>query len=346
VAAVRRATIDANGLRFDALTAGPRGGELVLLLHGFPQSSECWRNALATLGDAGYRTVAFDQRGYSAGANPEGVDAYTVAALSDDVLAVATALGADRFHLAGHDWGGTVAWAVAEREPGRLLSLTAVSTPHTAALAEALRSRSQRTRMAYIPVLRAPRVAEVFIDAVGGALAERALIATGLNPALAHRDIARLRAVGITGPLNWYRAIGRGAPARPRDVSTPTLYIWSDGDPVFTREAAELTADHVTGPYHLVELEGGSHWIPDQHWDDVADLVLAHLRENPGRRRAGPAKAKTASKSPTAKAVSRQRRPKAGPRPAPRKRRVVPGEAATAPAPQPQPEQAATPPSE
>jgi pimeloyl-ACP methyl ester carboxylesterase len=300
VATLNRTVIDANGLSFDALSAGPSRGELVLLLHGFPQSSACWRQALATLGAAGYHAVAPDQRGYSAGANPDGVDAYTVAALSDDVLAVATALGAERFHLIGHDWGGTVAWVVAEREPQRLLSLTAVSTPHTAALAQALRAPQQRARMAYIPVLRLPRIGETLIDAAGGAIAERMLTATGLSAAHAHRDISHVRQVGSTGPLNWYRAIGRGAIPRPRAVSTPTLYVWSDGDPVFTREAMELTAQHVTGPYHLLELEGGSHWIPDQHWDDVSDVVVDHLHANAARPRAAtrrPAKRKSRATS-------------------------------------------------
>jgi pimeloyl-ACP methyl ester carboxylesterase len=72
--AVRHTTIAANGMRFDALTAGPNDGELVLLLHGFPQTATCWHNALSSLAAAGYRAVAVSQRGYSAGAMPEGID--------------------------------------------------------------------------------------------------------------------------------------------------------------------------------------------------------------------------------------------------------------------------------
>jgi pimeloyl-ACP methyl ester carboxylesterase len=273
-------TIAARGMGFDALIAGPADGELVLLLHGFPQTGTCWHDALNRLAGAGYRAVAPTQRGYSAGARPEGVDAYRVSELCADVLAIASALGRSRFHLAGHDWGGSVAWALAGEHPEAVASLTAVSTPHTAALRQALRGVPQRLRMAYIPVLRLPLLPESMIDAAGGVVAESLLTATGLSPAHAHRDIAALRMVGPTGALNWYRALGteRGHSA---PVHVPVLHVWGDHDPVFSREATELTARHCTGEYHLLELEGGSHWIPDEHWDDVADLHLEHLAANP-----------------------------------------------------------------
>jgi pimeloyl-ACP methyl ester carboxylesterase len=278
--ALRQTTIAANGMRFDALTAGPAGGELVLLLHGFPQMDTCWHDALTTLGAAGYRAVAPNQRGYSAGAMPQDVDAYRVSELCDDVLAIASALGRTRFHLAGHDWGGTVAWALAGEHPERVASLIAVSTAHTAALREALQRPRQRMQMAYIPILRLPMVAEAIFDAARGVPVESLLTVTGLSPAHAHRDVAALRELGPTGALNWYRALGT-EPVHAEPVAVPVLHIWGDRDPAFTRESTELTAQYCTGDYHLLELEGGSHWIPDEHWDDVSDVVLEHLAANP-----------------------------------------------------------------
>ena len=276
--AIQRTRVNAGGFDFDALASGPKSGELVLLLHGFPQSSSIWRGALATLGTAGYRAVAPDQRGYSLGARPEGVDEYRISALSDDVLDIADALGAKRFHLIGHDWGGTVAWTVAGEHPDRVATLTAISTPHTAALRTALRGTAQRARMAYIPLLQLPKAAEMLFDAGGGALAEAALAVTGLPHSRARRDVASLRRSGPTGPLNWYRALGRDTTAHVKPVSVPTLHVWGTHDVAFGRQATELTARHVTGEYHLLELDGGSHWIPDEHWDDIEDVVVDHLR--------------------------------------------------------------------
>jgi pimeloyl-ACP methyl ester carboxylesterase len=277
---IRRTTIAANGMRFDALTAGPEDGELVLLLHGFPQTASCWRNALTSLGAAGFRAVAPSQRGYSEGARPKGVDAYRVSELSEDALAIARALGSTRFHLAGHDWGGTVAWALAGEHPEAVISLIAVSTPHTAALRQALRGTRQRLQMAYIPVLRLPIVAESLFDVGDGIAVEALLRATGLSKAHAHRDVAALRAIGPTGALNWYRALGTER-AHADPVAIPVLHVWSDGDPAFTRESTNLTAEHCTGDYHLLELEGASHWIPDEHWDAVSDVVLEQLAAHP-----------------------------------------------------------------
>lgn len=250
---------------------------MVLLLHGFPQTASCWRPALLTLGAAGYRAVAPNQRGYSADAMPAGVAAYSVDELSADVMAMAQTLGRQRFHLVGHDWGGTVAWSVAARHPEALRTLTVLSTPHSAALREALKGTRQRLRMSYIALLRVPGVAERLFSTAGGAILENALVASGLSRAHARRDVADLRRLGPTGALNWYRAIGSGRRAAPSAIRVSTLHVWGDKDVAFTREATELTAEYIDAPYHVVELAGGSHWIPDEHWGDIEDLVVAHL---------------------------------------------------------------------
>jgi pimeloyl-ACP methyl ester carboxylesterase len=275
--AIRSSTLEAAGLRFDSLEAGPVAGELVLLLHGFPQSAACWEPALESLAAAGYRAVAFSQRGYSAGAMPDGVDAYRLSEACADVLAVAGALGRERFHLIGHDWGGSVAWAAAASTPARVASLTSISTPHLRALARALRGTlQQRLRMAYVPVLRLPAVPETLFTLAGGALAVEALVATGLEREHAQRDVDHLREIGPRNALNWYRAIGRER-LRAGAVTVPTLYIWGDSDPAFGRAAAEATEEFVDAPYHFVELQDATHWIPDQHWPDIEDLVLEHI---------------------------------------------------------------------
>jgi pimeloyl-ACP methyl ester carboxylesterase len=142
--------IPARGLVFDPLAAGPPTGELVVLLHGFPQTSACWTPLLEALAAAGYRAVAPDQRGYSPEARPTAVRAYRLPKLVADVLAVAYWLGAARIHLVGHDWGGVVAWRLAGWHPDRVATLTAVSTPHPRAFARALVAGTQALRSAYI----------------------------------------------------------------------------------------------------------------------------------------------------------------------------------------------------
>src|SRR5215216_4806788 len=154
---------------FDALAAGPEDGPAVLLLHGFPECADQWEHQLAALAGAGYRAVAFDQRGYSPGVRPAEVDAYGSEKLIGDVLAVADALGWTRFDLVGHDWGSAVAWMTAAAHPARLRTLTAVSTPHGAALVQALRDDpDQRRRSAYFELFRTPGEAERELLEEGG----------------------------------------------------------------------------------------------------------------------------------------------------------------------------------
>jgi len=100
-------------LTFDVLAAGKPGAPLVLLLHGFAESMHCWRAQVTALANARYRAVAPGQRGYSPGARPDVSDSanYHIDRLMDDAMAIVAASGhgEQRFHLVGHDWGGSIA---------------------------------------------------------------------------------------------------------------------------------------------------------------------------------------------------------------------------------------------
>src|SRR5262245_19601155 len=131
----RISSFERDGLVFDVHDRGPLEGDLVVLLHGFPQSARCWDVLAPLLNAAGYRTLALDQRGYSARARPRGRLAYRLPELTGDVLALIAAAGpGDRkAHLVGHDWGAAVAWTLAATRPDAIATLTALSVPHPAA---------------------------------------------------------------------------------------------------------------------------------------------------------------------------------------------------------------------
>lgn len=275
---MERIVLDANGLRFDALAVGPAEGELVLCLHGFPQFADAWVQILEALAATGYRAVAFDQRGYSPGARPTAVSDYAMPHLVADVIAVADLLGARRFHLIGHDWGGAVAWAVAGAYADRLKTLTVLSTPHSEALAAAIRSDAdQQARSAYMLLFRAPEgTAETYLLADDAANL-RAVYRGKVTPTQIDSIVARLGAPGaLTAALNWYRAMGDNP--RVGQIIVPTLFVWGDEDQALGRTAALDTPRCVEAPYRFEIVEGGTHWLVDEQPDAITALIEPHLR--------------------------------------------------------------------
>lgn len=267
-----------KGLVFDVRDEGPVGGDVVVLLHGFPQTSASWDEVAAGLSAAGFRTLAPDQRGYSPRARPPGRLAYRQSELVADVVALIDAAGVDRAHVVGHDWGGGVAWNLTMAHPERVRTLTAMSAPHPAAFVRAMATSSQLLRSWYMFAFQPPWLAELAGPARDPEAFARRLVASGLAPDKARAYAARLAEPGaFTAAVNWYRGAplsGRSPNAR---VTVPTLFVWSTGDHFVTRRAAELTARYVQGPYRFEVVEGADHWLPDNEPDKIVSLLLPHL---------------------------------------------------------------------
>jgi pimeloyl-ACP methyl ester carboxylesterase len=278
-------TIEVGGLGFTVDMAGPADGAPVLLLHGFPETRRMWAPVVEALGAAGYRAIAPDQRGYSAGARPAATEAYATQHLVADTLGLMDALGCPRFHQVGHDWGGQLSWLLAAHHAERLISLTVASRPHPAAFVRAMREdAAQAARSGHhrsfqdADAITRMRAAE--LKPLRQALENQAV-----PPASVEAYIATLlQPGGIEGAMSWYRA-GAGGGLRVADtppVGLPTLYIWGRNDATVGQRAAELTAEYVTGPFTFVPVEGGTHFVVDQFPQAVTDLVLAHIRANIG----------------------------------------------------------------
>lgn len=276
--------IRAGEFTFDALASGPPDGRLVLLLHGFPQVATMWRRQLVALGEAGYRAVAPNQRGYASGARPAEVADYHLDHLVADVLAMADSLGVDRFDLVGHDWGAIVGWHLAHRHRERLRSYTAVSVPHMAAVQQALNSgeSDQKQRSSYIDVFRAEgHVAErILLEDDAGRL-RNILRFPGADEAAVDETVKAMQEPGrLTGALNWYRAMERPRFDGSPDVFVPTLFIGSTNDLAVSLEAIERCGDFVKAEFRSEVLDGVSHWVPDEEPETVTRLLLEHLAAN------------------------------------------------------------------
>ena len=275
--------IPVGDLVFDGLAAGPDDGELVILLHGFPETSWSWRHQLPVLAEAGYRVLAPDQRGYSPRARPEGVEHYRVEHLVADVLAIADWVGGHQFHLVGHDWGAGIAWQMAGRYPQRLRTLTALSVPHPMAFSRALRGEDgsdQAQRSSYMDLFRTEGFEDQML-ADDAQVLRNVYAASGMAEGDAQRYLDVLTQPGaLRAALNWYRAMDVASVSGLGPITVPTLFVWSTNDTALGREGAERTAEHVDGPYRFEVLEGVSHWIAEEAPDRLNELLLTHLGES------------------------------------------------------------------
>ena len=253
--------IETNGIRLNVASAGK--GPPVVLLHGFPDTHAVWRKQIPALVNAGYRVIASDLRGYGASDAPEGVDAYAINILRDDVIGLLDALGIERAYLVGHDWGSLIGWHVSMHAPQRIERFAALSVGHPDAYAKA--GVGQMLKAWYAALFQLPGIAEALVSA-GDLLALKAQAVDEEQLAEWRANFAREGR--LSAALNYYRANRHLVlPADHPKVTVPVLGVWSEGDPALTEtqmrdSAAYFDPTVVDASFTYERLDGGvGHWL-------------------------------------------------------------------------------------
>ena len=260
-----------NGIRYHFLDAGQ--GTPVILLHGFPDTSELWRRQIDALVDAGFRAIAPDLRGRGKTERPASVGDYALPLIVRDVAALLDALAVPRAHVVGHDWGAAVAWIFAAMIPDRVDRLVAISVGCPGAAGRPTLEELQKGW--YRLLLQFEGVAEELVQQDDWYLLRELLQGAGD----VEKYIADLSEPGaLTAAFNWYRAnlppdrllSSRALPP----IKSPTLGIWSTGDLYLSERSMVASASRVTGPWRYVRIDGASHWIPLDEPDLLNRLLL------------------------------------------------------------------------
>lgn len=202
--------------------------------------------------------------------------------LVDDVIALADALDAPRFHLVGHDWGASVAYLVAAGHPDRVATLTTLAVPHPAAFLRAM-PHGQAIKSWYMAFFQLPGLPEralTYLARSGGGPGGRFELYPGYSERLS-REIVDDGA--LTGGLNWYRAMRYQSVRSLADeiVRVPTTYVYGDKDSFLGKAGARGCAAFVDAPYEFIVAEGVDHWMPERVPELVADAVVARVESQP-----------------------------------------------------------------
>lgn len=273
--------ISVNGIELNVEDSGT--GPAVLLVHGFPDSSDVWRHQVPALTAAGYRVITMDLRGFGESDKPVDVAAYRAEEVIADIAGVLDHFGIERVHLVAHDWGSVIAWVFAAALPARLASLTCMSTGHPASYRAA--GWEQRQKGWYTLLFQ--------FDVAGQWLlqdGERNLREFLAEHPDADRAIEKLRRPGaVDAALGLYRAWAPpeslvAAPAAFAPIPVPVMGLWSSGDRFLTEGQMTGSASYVSGPFRYERVEGAGHWLlldePQKVTDLLLDFIGQHVTEH------------------------------------------------------------------
>ncbi|MDQ3431065.1 MAG: alpha/beta hydrolase [Actinomycetota bacterium] len=291
-----------NDIELHVREAG--AGPLVVLCHGFPQTSSAWTSQIRALADAGFRVLAPDMRGYGASSRPTDLDAYNVEVISGDLLGLLDLADEQEAIFVGHDLGATMIWHLARAHPTRVRALVALSVPFsppppippTQALRRLL---GEDHYLLFFQEPDAPEqallrdVRRTLLTEGGWTRAWAAGAEVPERPAwLSEHDllstIETFTRTGFAGGLAYYRNLDRNwelsqrLAARP--VRKPALFISGANDIVRTFAPVEPMRAWVED-LRVATIPEAGHFVHQQHPEQVDQLLVDFCRKAARSRR-------------------------------------------------------------
>jgi pimeloyl-ACP methyl ester carboxylesterase len=287
-------SVEVNGVELHYAHAGD--GPLILFLHGFPQSWYQFRHQLADF-SRDHLAVAPDLRGHNLSSKPPDVHAYLTCSLVEDVRQLVERLGYEQFVLVGHDVGGAVAWSFALHHPEMLSALVVLDTPHPALFDDALHNDpEQQEASAYMLTARRPDASEIF------SADDFRVLRDSLNePFISEEDldhyVSSWREPGaMAAALRWFHAEGQGPPSpdgtpasaniirhiSPLTITMPTLVMYPTADR-WIRPASHEGLERYVPDLTFIEVDGATHWLPEERPELVHQTIRRHLSRIAGR---------------------------------------------------------------
>jgi pimeloyl-ACP methyl ester carboxylesterase len=278
--------IEANRVRLHYVTQGE--GELVLLLHGFPEFWYAWRYQIPVLARY-FKVVVPDLRGYNDSEKP--ATGYDLDTLSADIRSLIERLGYSHAHIVGHDFGGAIGWNLAQKFPQYLDRLALLSAPHPQRFArDLLINLEQLRRSWYVLAFQVPSLPEWLIqwnlkEFVRNMFQEQAVRKGAFTDEHAQMYQSALNKPGaIAAALNCYRQMFapghwvRDWMRSPDPITVPTLMLWGDEDSIFSHHLMDGVEQWIAAPFKFKLIPHCGHWIQQEAPQTVNRELLSFLR--------------------------------------------------------------------
>lgn len=275
--------IELDDVRLHIVSAGPEDGDLVILLHGFPEYWYSWRHQLPFLASLGFRVVAPDLRGFNKSSKPKGMQSYRSETVANDISQLIRKLGKPSAHIVGHDWGAAIAWMFAMRHQDQLDSLSILNLPHPLQMIEGFKDWNQIKKSWYIAFFQLPFLPERFLKYDNHWVLRWLMKNDTVRDNVFTQDDIEKFIEAFEGQNAWrstiayYRALRYenlwNIEHRMEVISKPTMILWGTQDRFLDHRFAEPPSRWVTN-FQLHLNHDASHWLQQ----DRPDWVNEHLK--------------------------------------------------------------------
>jgi len=273
-----------DDLIFDCRTDGDKENELVIFLHGFPETSFMWKKLMSCLSNHGFYCIAPNLRGYSKGACPKGKKHYSLDFLVNDVLNISRFLDKSKFHLVGHDWGAAIGWKLVHNNQNAILSWTGISVPHLQAFGKALTADEEQSKMSqYIKNFQLPYLPEIRIRKNNFSLFRKLWRNSDTNEMDDYLEVFR-NPKQLTAALNYYRSnyslLKKASEEQILgEIHVPTLFIWGNKDVAIGSYSVSESHQYMKNDYEYLELDAG-HWLIQTKYQELKKAITNHIERN------------------------------------------------------------------
>lgn len=269
---------------FDCRTDGDKENELVIFLHGWPETSYMWKKLMSSFSENGFYCVAPNLRGYSKNACPKGKKHYRLNKLAKDILDISKFLNKPKFHLVGHDWGAVIGWKVVHDYQDRILSWTGISVPHLQAFGKAIVVDGEQREMSqYIKNFQLPYLPEKRIRKDDFKILKRLWKNSESNEIDDYLEVFR-NPKQMTASINYYRSNYKLLKKAARtqilgDINVPTLFIWGNKDIAIGSYSVREGHQYMKSDYEFIELDSG-HWLIQTNYHELKEAISRHVDRN------------------------------------------------------------------